>query len=528
MWREDAKDPFAWEEDSDSWGLVCGEEAGFFVVDIDKKSGGLDTLASMSLPDTFHWQTQGGGFHYFFKWPKGQNVRNKVGFLPGWDIRGTGGYVICYGDPIVIPEHSFLEAPEWLLTLVTQEDKVSSTLANAVAEIAEGGRNHYLSALAGRMRRSDCLSLAGLMEFNEQRCDPPLSQNEVTLIYNSIMRYQPDAEAASVEVMDFTQLSWASSMVKPVMDWLKNKNTTVGTPTGLEELDKLLGGGKRLGELTVICAAAKTGKNSFLHWLMMPWLAAGVPVGYASREMSPEIEVLPNLLTLALGKNAYTDSSITEEEVVEAMLEWKLAFAPGYGIILPKELFSWLDACRAAGIQHVLVDHLHFCLSDPEDYKQISVFIRDLKGYARAHNIHIDLIVQPKQTQAGERLNMYSMRGGAALSQALDNLILMERERDNDGMLIDITSITLEVARSKLAKTGRFYLGYDKPTMVFNVVEPAAANSGRPLFGQCAPPPNFVPTIQTEKRETNNNVDFVDGSKVASNIVKRLNISKDN
>jgi hypothetical protein len=52
-------------------------------------------------------------------------------------------------------------------------------------------------------------------------------------------------------------------------------------------------------------AEAKTGKNTFWHFQQRTMLDKGVAVGYASRELSPETEVLPNLLTLKIGKNLY-------------------------------------------------------------------------------------------------------------------------------------------------------------------------------------------------------------------------------
>jgi KaiC/GvpD/RAD55 family RecA-like ATPase len=80
-----------------------------------------------------------------------------------------------------------------------------------------------------------------------------------------------------------------------------------GEPTGLSGLDKLLGGGQRLGEVTCWHAEAKTGKNTLWHKLMHLWLSRKEPVAiaYASRELTPESEVLPNLLSLERKENAW-------------------------------------------------------------------------------------------------------------------------------------------------------------------------------------------------------------------------------
>lgn len=450
-----------WEA-HDEWGAPTGAANGFWVLDFDKKSGGMDTYAGLTLPETLTFDTRNEGKHAYFQWPADQEIRNTTGFLPGVDIRGEGGYVVLYGDPADAP---IVPTPEWLLSAINKPKK--STALDVHGDVGEGGRNHYLTAAAGRLQRLGVLTLSALKELNETKCAPPLDDSEVELIFNSVQRYQPD----STPQEDGPAIIWAKDLARSMIDYLSDKDLVKGEPTGLDELDHLLGGGKRLGEVTVTLAEAKTGKNTLWHFLQIPWLNKGTPIGYASRELSPEIEVLPNLLTLALGKNLYTEEDISEDEVADVLAKWKLAFSPGYGPLLKEELFTWMDACRAAGVNYYFIDHLHYCLMDPEDFKGISVFIRDLKAYARKHLIHIDLIVQPKLQEQGQRLSLNSLRGGASIGQALDNLITMQRVRDDEGKLTNVVKVTLEVARSKLANLGSFFLAYDKKTMRFDAVE---------------------------------------------------------
>lgn len=463
--EEWVKEDTRWQ-DHDEWGAPTGPQNGFWVLDFDVKSGGMETLKGLTLPDTVTLQTRNGGVHKYFQWGPDLVIRNTAGFLPGVDVRGDGGYVVLYGDPTEAP---IAPTPKWLIDALQKPQRAASQ-ADVHGEVGEGGRNHYLTAAAGRLQRLGVLSLASLKELNESKCVPPLDDSEVEMIYASVSRYAPDSSPSE----DAPAIVWAKDLAKAMVDYLSDKDLVKGEPTGLEELDRLLGGGKRLGEVTVTLAEAKTGKNTLWHFLQLPWLQKGTPIGYASRELSPEIEVLPNLLTLALGKNLYAEEDIDEGDVAEALAKWKLAFAPGYGPLPKEELFAWMDACRAAGVQHFFIDHLHYCLLDPEDFKGISVFIRDLKAYARKNLIHIDLIVQPKLQEQGQRLSLNSLRGGASIGQALDNLITMQRVRDDEGKLTNVVKVTLEVARSKLAEPGSFFLAYDKKTMTFAVVEPVA------------------------------------------------------
>jgi predicted P-loop ATPase len=62
------------------------------------------------------------------------------------------------------------------------------------ARIAEGGRNTYLTSVAGAMRRRGCSVTAieaALLEENQHRCKPPLPESEVRGIATSIGRYKP-------------------------------------------------------------------------------------------------------------------------------------------------------------------------------------------------------------------------------------------------------------------------------------------------------------------------------------------------
>lgn len=120
-WQElatDNRDQIArWQHEfngiATGWGLVTGSETGLLVLDVDKKAGGLETIATLPVPPTLSQQTQSGGYHFFFKYPQdGKRYPNRVGFKPGLDTRSDGGYVVVYnldfGRPVA-------EAPQWLL-----------------------------------------------------------------------------------------------------------------------------------------------------------------------------------------------------------------------------------------------------------------------------------------------------------------------------------------------------------------------------------------------------------------------------
>lgn len=87
--------------------------------------------------------------------------------------------------------------PPWLMEAMKSSDRGRTTRTGPAAPgeiIGEGGRNTYLTSLAGAMRRQGMTFeeiRAALLVVND-RCDPPLSEGEVEGIAKSVSRYPPE------------------------------------------------------------------------------------------------------------------------------------------------------------------------------------------------------------------------------------------------------------------------------------------------------------------------------------------------
>lgn len=81
-------------------GILTGSDTGIWVLDIDPRHGGDESLAALiaehsSLPVTLSAKTGGGGTHYLFQIPAGQIIHNSAGDIaPGIDLRGEGGLIV--------------------------------------------------------------------------------------------------------------------------------------------------------------------------------------------------------------------------------------------------------------------------------------------------------------------------------------------------------------------------------------------------------------------------------------------------
>jgi hypothetical protein len=458
-------------------GIVTGPPSNLLVLDCDVKSGGIETLAKLEAEGVFnkedfaHVITASGGYHFYFQYPTdGSKYGNKAGFMPGLDIRATNGFVKLYAE---LDEEFFKyikPVPEWLLKLIKPSVKSQQALAAVEGAVTSGGRNHYLAQIAGKLQRSNLLTLEGLMAINERDCAPSLDEQEVETIFNSISRYAPDENP----VVDMQSVVTGKSLIletkdfcNETLDYLDDKDLVKGQSTFVNGIDELLGGGKRLGEITAITAAGKAGKSALIHWLIHKWIKAGIKVGYASREMDPKREVTPNLLSLSFKENAWHATG-KREIYKKEMNSWPIYYTKGFGYIAFEEFKAWVLELKQQGVLYFVLDHLLLSMANPEDFKEVSLFMRNIKAFVNEEQIHLDLVIQPKQINPGDRIGANSLRGGANIGQAINTLFTMERVQG----ATNVSRLTLEMGRSRLCKQGSIFLQYNHTTTEFSEVEP--------------------------------------------------------
>jgi len=188
-------------------GVVTGQVSGIVVLDVDGAEGAATLEQQHELDPTPFSNTAKGG-HYIFRHPGDVELRNFTRKLPGLDFRGDGGYIVAppsvhqsghvYSWGVWPHQQPPADLPGWLRALVGSNGHApTATTPPAETErIAEGRRNDALTKLGGSMRRRGFTPKAieaALIEENERRCDPPLSEKEVREIARSVGRYEPSA-----------------------------------------------------------------------------------------------------------------------------------------------------------------------------------------------------------------------------------------------------------------------------------------------------------------------------------------------
>lgn len=192
-------------------GIATGNKSGGLLVidlDIDEDKGldGYHTLKDWerengNLPDTWQSITGRGGNHLFYK--SSRQITNKAGILDGIDIRGEGGYIVAppsihsngkhyewEQDP---NEFILADATETVYKLIETASNNETTEFKPPEVIQSGKRNEtmykYTCSLQSKGLTNEAITAAMEIE-NKQRCNPPLSDDELQKVLQSVFKFE--------------------------------------------------------------------------------------------------------------------------------------------------------------------------------------------------------------------------------------------------------------------------------------------------------------------------------------------------
>lgn len=189
-------------------GIVTGMVSGVVVIDLDPDKGGNENGAKIyeQAPTDLIVKTGRGGYHLYYRYPEDvDHIPNRVGLLPGVDVRADGGYVVAPPSA-----HSSGRLYEWIrrgepgklsphlvgfLTSHTpaerdSEESNSKWLSDLLAGVGEGQRNDACARLCGYLIGKDIpkdVVLAIVRQWNEKN-HPPLPDHEVAATVESVYK----------------------------------------------------------------------------------------------------------------------------------------------------------------------------------------------------------------------------------------------------------------------------------------------------------------------------------------------------
>lgn len=297
--KDDATIERWWTQNpTDNIGIATGTKSQVFVVDVDPRNGGEESIELLfnrhgKFPRTWEAVTGSGGRHYYFRMPNFA-VGNVVGYHPGLDIKGTGGQVVC--PPSIHPdthkpyewdglneitEEPLSEAPDWLLDSLREKGPKQQHVAIPL-RIPKGVQHHTLVSLAGRLRMMGmdeteiyCL----LSKVNERRCEVPGPDKNIAAIAKSMSRYQPHERNLYSEANKLwrmtrhveTQAEAERAEMRPV-DAMELMRKPIAAP-------KMIIGDLLHNGLTIVAGRPKSGKSWLSLQLALSVSSGGIFIG---------------------------------------------------------------------------------------------------------------------------------------------------------------------------------------------------------------------------------------------------------
>ena len=189
-------------------GIVTGKVSGIVVIDLDPDKDDDESGAGIyeQAPTDFIAKTGRGGYHFYYRYPEDvDHIPNRVGLLPGVDVRADGGYVVA--PPSAHSSGRLYEwtrrgelgrLPPYLVGLLTSHtpaerdggDGNSKWLSDLLAGVEEGQRNDACARLCGYLigkgiPKDVVLTIA--RRWNEKN-HPPLPDHEVAATVESVYK----------------------------------------------------------------------------------------------------------------------------------------------------------------------------------------------------------------------------------------------------------------------------------------------------------------------------------------------------
>jgi len=208
--------------------VATGKISGLTILDVDKKSGGFESLDQLKvqfgpLPETPYSFTGGGGRHIFFAY---EPIKNAVGIMPGLDLRSDGGYVICpYSNHLsggtyeweaesTLTSLPLAPLPKYLLSIVKEKKSKPAIEAAAVLDgVQEGKRDDTLFryACSLRARGMDRKEAGFLVLAAAQACAPPFPGKDAKEKVNQAWRYSPSIATMLIQIVSHPPVVQGSS-----------------------------------------------------------------------------------------------------------------------------------------------------------------------------------------------------------------------------------------------------------------------------------------------------------------------------
>lgn len=191
--------------------------------------------------------------------------------------------------------------------------------------------------------------------------------------------------------------------------------------------------GYRPGELTEYAGINGHGKSLLTGQIIQMLAAQGFKQFIVSPEMRPERTLL-RMFRQAYG---HTPDPLRDKYNVLRWLDWADKLMPMYdadGEISPESVMgAYLVAVQDFGVSHVWIDNLMLVVPGEDTYNEQKAFVKSLKQLAKETNTHCHLVLHARKGKTeDDPIGKFDIRGAAAITDAADNVVIIQRNTVKD------------------------------------------------------------------------------------------------
>jgi len=456
--------------------IVTGKVSGIIVIDVEK-GGDIS-----ELPPTVIAKTGGGGWHYYYKYPK-EKIGNKVRIKELTDVRSDNGYVIAppsshksgnyYTWSLSPSIQEFEELPSKFFEDLKSDKYTKKNWKEIMkVDVNEGGRNDKATQIAGKLLnevKNKEFAWELLNNWNQAKCNPPLDNQELLSVWNSIVqidssRIQREEKERKVEIdkkTEYLRSYKGEDEVVPAIqiydDEIKsNKNKVKTLLTRIKGLDEKIIGerdnihGIQEGDLFIISGLSSAGKTTFTNTLIrnISMTSDCMLISFENsiqsivRRWNPKNVGESDYLNFYTPKiTRYNRLDWIEDRVIEAKKKYK--------------------------VEAVFLDHLDFVYEcKPSENKTIAIenALERLQDIARDNRMFIFLICHIAKIEK-EHPTKQDLKWASALHQIPAYVLFVHREstgEDSHGIITySDKSIIYLVKNRHTGKLGTIEMKYD-------------------------------------------------------------------
>lgn len=510
--------------EGDNIALVCGDVSGVLVIDRDdykKASGRVDISSPLQTV------TPRSGFHFYFKYKEGTG--NTANQHLAADIRSKGGYVlippsrvlqedgtlspyIWLEDPTPEMISALPEAPIDVLRAVYGQPEASVGIdqtslrprfdTSSALYVSEGGRNDKLHALALQLlNKHDEKTAWELTCGANATYNPPLPPNEVKTAFNSALKYfkehpperKTNTPAAMVlhpvkEKEDYTPEAELSTYDEALKIFIEGKQR--GIPTAFPQLDAITGGFIP-GQSYLLYADTNVGKSVYMVNLLVDLAERGIKCLYFDVENSVEMSVERILFASYHGQLTLKDwreclesgDAVRIKEIMEHVkpIIQNISVWDLHRLDKRFQEIKWggikqvIDEEIKAGVQVVVLDHLHYFSPGETDHSILGEVARQINNMAAINNIVIITVAHTRKglmraDRNGQitaaRPTTDDINGSGMIARHFKNIIGLQRNMASEDQ-IKRCETKVYVDKTKYGPAGSFKLVYNEQSLCF-------------------------------------------------------------